>query len=362
MNIENIDIKDLVLIGGALFTVGVIIHGFWLAWRSRTAPLRLEVLPELRSENDEVDDYWGGELPNGGGRPVEPIQRGLDFDDTPAPVEPVKQPSQTPARRPRVEEASPPPAAAETEMEAQARGRMEERKAGPAVAETEMETEAVDSAHPEAAATPSRWSGASPVMSGGPEADSARSRWSERQAASGSEPDRRRESSRWSEADDEIDPHDDASAASATPTTQDLLVINLFAPDEAPFRGEALLAAMRKRGLKYGEMRIFHRFDPATKAIRFSVANVVEPGHFDMGSVATLVSPGLVFFMQLPGPADPEETVEDMIDIARGIADDLGAVLKDEHMALLTPQRIADYRERAAEYSHRQPARRVGAM
>ena len=44
MNIENIDIKDLVLIGGGLFTLAIIVHGIWLpgahvrircAWRFR---------------------------------------------------------------------------------------------------------------------------------------------------------------------------------------------------------------------------------------------------------------------------------------------------------------------------------------
>ena len=41
------DIKSLILIGGGLLIAAVIGHGFWIAWRSRREPYRLDIVPDL---------------------------------------------------------------------------------------------------------------------------------------------------------------------------------------------------------------------------------------------------------------------------------------------------------------------------
>ena len=139
----------------------------------------------------------------------------------------------------------------------------------------------------------------------------------------------------------------------------ELLLIHLMAPDGEQFAGEALLAALRSQGLKFGEMNIFHRFDPETRQIQFSVANALEPGSFDLAQISTFVSPGLVVFLQLPGPASPGDAIDSMIRATRSIAEELGAVLKDENMTALTGQTVEHYRERVAEFSRRQLSLRV---
>jgi len=83
MNFESIDIRDLVLIGGGLFTVAIILHGIWLTWRSRRQPLRLDISPELVPDVDDDMARYRGELPNGGGRLVDPMQKTLDFEHSP---------------------------------------------------------------------------------------------------------------------------------------------------------------------------------------------------------------------------------------------------------------------------------------
>ncbi|MCY4563519.1 MAG: cell division protein ZipA [Gammaproteobacteria bacterium] len=316
MNIENIDIKDLVLIGGGLFTLAIIVHGIWLAWRSRQEPLRLEISPDLIPEDDDDLSRLRGELPNGGGRFVRPLQKDLDFDEAvPVLLDPVIAP--LPEAAEPVADASQWP---ETEpADASEHGFVEEEP------------------------SPIRAGGAEPDLPDtGPiiAQDPNRSRFGERK-----------------------EPEQPGETRQAPPDTggQELLVINLFAREGEQFTGEAMLASMRARGLKFGEMNIFHRLDPVTREVRFSVANVVEPGYFDLAEIADFVSPGLVFFLQLPGPEHPGETVEDMIRIARNIADDLGAVLKDENMNDLTPQTAEHYRERVADFSRRRLSRRVGA-
>ena len=66
----RLDIKDFILISGGLLIAMVIGHGFWIAWRAKREPLRLDIVPDLIP--DDVDDMerLRGELPNGGARVV----------------------------------------------------------------------------------------------------------------------------------------------------------------------------------------------------------------------------------------------------------------------------------------------------
>ena len=48
------DFKDVVILGGGILIAVVIWHGLWTAWRSRRDPLRMELAPELSSE--EIDE------------------------------------------------------------------------------------------------------------------------------------------------------------------------------------------------------------------------------------------------------------------------------------------------------------------
>lgn len=132
-----------------------------------------------------------------------------------------------------------------------------------------------------------------------------------------------------------------------------LLAIGLFAPGGEEFGGEALLGAMRSQGLKFGAMNIFHRFDPVTGTIQFSVADAVEPGYFDLFEISSQVFPGLVFYLHLSRPDHPAKAVEDMIGVAREIAGTLGGVLKDANMNEFTPQAAERYRARVIDYERR---------
>ena len=47
----------------------------------------------------------------------------------------------------------------------------------------------------------------------------------------------------------------------SNPQLEELLILGVMAKPEAPFGGEALVAALRGQGLKYGDMGIVHRVD-----------------------------------------------------------------------------------------------------
>jgi cell division protein ZipA len=143
------------------------------------------------------------------------------------------------------------------------------------------------------------------------------------------------------------------SAPSSEPVVQELIVINVVAPRGQHFEGPALVEGLRARGLRYGEMNIFHRVDPMTRAVQYSVANVLEPGTFDMADIENFRSPGVCFFMQLPGPESPLEAFEDMLKAARNLALQLGGELKDEQRSVMTGQTVEHYRQRIAEFRRR---------
>jgi cell division protein ZipA len=143
------------------------------------------------------------------------------------------------------------------------------------------------------------------------------------------------------------------SASSGEPVVQELIVINVVAPRGQHFEGPALVEGLRARGLRYGEMNIFHRVEPMTRAVQYSVANVLEPGTFDMADIESFRSPGVCFFMQLPGPENPLEAFEDMLKAARNLALQLGGELKDEQRSVMTGQTVEHYRQRIAEFRRR---------
>lgn len=314
MTFENIDIKDMVLIGGGLFTVAIIVHGLWISWRSRREPLRLAITPGLLPEDDDELAEYGSELPNGGGRVANPMQKDLDFDkEVPVLLDPVGTPKAAP-----------------------------DSPATPVERPVEPVREAPGTTGGQHTPTYARASSAEyPETSKAPGRDSWRSQSGARAVAESPE-------------EPKGEPAEEAEA-----NYEELLVINLFAANGTEFTGEALLAAMRAQGLRYGEMSIFQCLEPGTGEIRFSVANVLEPGYFDLAEISNFSSPGLVFFLRLPGPQNPGDALEAMIRITQAIAEKLGAVLKDENMSVFTGQTMEHYRERVADFSRRRLSQRA---
>ncbi len=135
--------------------------------------------------------------------------------------------------------------------------------------------------------------------------------------------------------------------------------MNVLAPSGQPFAGDELFASLRGLGLKFGHMNIFHRMDAGSKKVQFSVANIVEPGTFEMADMETIRSPGLCFFLQLPGPENPLEAFENMLSAARGVAAELNGELKDEQRSFMTPQTEEHYRQRILEFSRRRMSKRA---
>jgi cell division protein ZipA len=121
-------------------------------------------------------------------------------------------------------------------------------------------------------------------------------------------------------------------------------------------RGSDLVVAAEKAGLVYGDMNIFHRLvdgKPEAGTV-FSVANMVKPGSFDMRRVHEIETPGITFFMTLPGPMAALDAWETLLPTAQRMAELLDASVLDEERNTLGRQRIAHMRDELRSYDRKQ--------
>jgi cell division protein ZipA len=141
-----------------------------------------------------------------------------------------------------------------------------------------------------------------------------------------------------------------------------IIAINVVAPEDRWFQGADLIVAADKAGLEFGHKGIFHRMLDGKREMGplFSVANMLQPGSFDLSQVVELSTTGLSFFMTLPGPVSALDAWEAMLPTAQRMAELLGGeVLDDEHNAL-GRQRIAHIRDNLRAWDRRHLGGEVG--
>ncbi len=136
---------------------------------------------------------------------------------------------------------------------------------------------------------------------------------------------------------------------------QKIVTLRVAARGSERFDGEQLVDVLRGQGLEHGQFDIFHRHanDDADSDAVFSVASMVEPGHFDLDKLAELSTPGISLFMLLPGPKDGIEAFTDMLSTARQLADRLDGDVLDEVGSTLSRQAESHVREEIVNYQHR---------
>lgn len=302
------DIKDFILIAGGILIAMVIGHGFWIALRAKREPLRLDIVPDLIPDDIDEMDRLRGELPNGGARvsnarvrAEQPAQASLELD-APAPL--LMDPFGAESNDTIEEDAEGQDGAANIEPIVASQRRAPKQRARARVREVEVEA-AKDTNDAGGVATT------------------------------------------------------DADAQHLAAPVEELLVIHVLAQKGAQFEGQELVSALRAQGLRYGDMSIFHRVEPTTKAHLYSVANVVEPGTFDLADLDNMRSPGMSFFLQLPGPDDAGAAFADMLSASREVAVALDGEQRDEQMSLLTGQATEHMRQRIADFTRRRLFKRA---
>jgi cell division protein ZipA len=135
-----------------------------------------------------------------------------------------------------------------------------------------------------------------------------------------------------------------------------VVVINVHASTNKGFSGTDIKQLLEACGLDHGDMSIFHRHeeDDLLSPIQFSVANAIEPGYFDPDTLETISTPGVSFFMTLPGPKDYSKAFEYMLETAQCFARNLKGELKDEQLSIMTSQTIEHSRSKIKEFERLQ--------
>lgn len=139
----------------------------------------------------------------------------------------------------------------------------------------------------------------------------------------------------------------------------EVFMLNVVARDPRGFKGDDILHILLACDLRFGDMNFFHRheFEAGRGAIQFSVANMMQPGVFDIDNMADFSTPGLVFFLTLPGPEDMMKAFDYMLETAQAVAKNLGGDVLDESRSVLTRQSMEHNRQKIRDLERRLLAR-----
>ena len=167
-----------------------------------------------------------------------------------------------------------------------------------------------------------------------------------------------------SAAEDESLAEADETAAPETPPAEPLperkveevIVINVFAKEGEGLNGADILRLVLACGMRYGEMDIFHRTEDkeGKGLIQFSMANAVKPGTFDLDQMENFHTPGVSFFLSLPGPKESMKAFDYMLETAQCLANNLNGEMQDELHSVMTKQTIEHSRQKIRDFERRQ--------
>ncbi|MDX3774442.1 cell division protein ZipA [Chromatiaceae bacterium AAb-1] len=162
-------------------------------------------------------------------------------------------------------------------------------------------------------------------------------------------------------ADDEPEPVSrsktpDTTVAAKTETAaeepSEVLILYVLLPEHKEMKGSDLLSALLPLGFKYGDMDIFHRhLDSAGSGdVLFSLANMFNPGTFDIENMDKVTTRGLSLFMTLPGPGEALQNFNLMHNAAKKLAEEFGGQVLDGQRSVLTVQTVRHYVDKIREF------------
>ena len=136
---------------------------------------------------------------------------------------------------------------------------------------------------------------------------------------------------------------------------QQILVMHLMAPKGEMLSGQKLQESVLEVGFRYGEQKIFqrHLHEDGSGEVLFSMANLVNPGTFDLNTIDKMTTPGVTLFMALDDIDDPVAAFEVMTKSVDILAGTLNLSVLDETRSSMTRQTIDHYRQRARDVSFR---------
>jgi len=108
----------------------------------------------------------------------------------------------------------------------------------------------------------------------------------------------------------------------------DVISVYVLAQPEEEIKGEKILSASYALKLDFGDMKIFHRHSQTpSREIEFSMANIQQPGWFEIDKMHEMETPGVSFFMQVNLVDKPSAVLDEMLICAHNLSTMLGATL-----------------------------------
>ena len=144
--------------------------------------------------------------------------------------------------------------------------------------------------------------------------------------------------------------YDDESTLANAET---IIALNVYPNPRKALSGDKTLKVLLKYGLRFGEMRCFHRYEDPEKEspLMFSVLRITEQGPegFDLETLSGEQVQGLAFFLALPHQ-NVQKGYDSMVSIAGLIARETDGTVYDENNLEFTPQLKEHWRHKAIDY------------
>jgi cell division protein ZipA len=142
------------------------------------------------------------------------------------------------------------------------------------------------------------------------------------------------------------------ATSQATPEKQDVLILFVDKPEGEAIEGAKLLPLLLTLGFKFGEMEFFHRHESSSGQgeVLFSLANMYNPGTFDIDNMEQMTTRGLSIFMTLPNAGEALQTFNMMHNAAKKIADEFGAQVLDQNRQKIDVSIVRGYVERIRKF------------
>lgn len=135
----------------------------------------------------------------------------------------------------------------------------------------------------------------------------------------------------------------------------EVIVVSVVTPEGQQINGAALLPTLLTLGLRFGDMNIFHRHEDnaGNGKVTFSLANMMNPGTFDLDNMESFTTQGITLFMTLPNAGDPFEIFGHMMQAAKHLAVEFNAQLLDDKRSVMTKQTEQHYISKIREYDRK---------
>ncbi len=135
----------------------------------------------------------------------------------------------------------------------------------------------------------------------------------------------------------------------------EVIVVSVVMPEGEQISGAALLPSLLTLGLRFGDMNIFHRHqdNAGNGKVTFSLANMMNPGTFDLDAMESFSTQGITLFMTLPNAGDPFEVFEHMMNGAKQLSMEFHAQLLDDKRSVMTKQTEQHYMSKIREFERR---------